>query len=84
MDASRERAKEPLLTGLGPVMPFYRFFFGEGSPTKIDYGKKVGTLILASLLEDLGGLQVSGIQKYECEKQCKARPSLVPGNLRRR
>ena len=27
-------------------------FFGEGSPTKIDYGKK-GALILTSLLEDL-------------------------------
>ena len=27
-------------------------FFGEGSPTKIDYRKK-GTLILTSLLEDL-------------------------------
>ena len=25
---------------LGPVVPFYRFFFGEGSPTKID-NKKV-------------------------------------------
>ena len=35
-------------------MPFYRFFLGwEGSPTKIDYRKK-GTLILTSLLEDLG------------------------------
>ena len=33
---------------------FYRFFFAwEGSPTKIDYSKK-GTLILTSLLEDLG------------------------------
>ena len=27
-------------------------FFGEGSPTKIDYRRK-GTLILTSLLEDL-------------------------------
>ena len=40
-------------------MPFYRSFFGEGSPTKIDYRKKKenkqkGTLILTSLLEDLG------------------------------
>ena len=26
---------------------------GQGSPTKIDYGKKSGTLILASPLEDL-------------------------------
>ena len=30
-------------------MPFY-LFFGEGSPSKIDYRKK-GTLILTSLLE---------------------------------
>ena len=30
-------------------------FFGEGSPTKIDYRKK-GTLILTSLLEDLDKL----------------------------
>ena len=30
-------------------------FFGEGSHTKIDYRKK-GTLLLTSLLEDLGGL----------------------------
>ena len=35
-------------------MPFYPFL-GEGSPTKIDYRKK-GTLILTSLLEDLGTL----------------------------
>ena len=34
-------------------MPLYPFL-GEGSPTKIDYRKKVGTLILASLLEDPG------------------------------
>ncbi len=34
--------------------PFYRFFFGgEGSPTKIDNRKKVGTLILSSPLEGL-------------------------------
>ena len=35
-----------------PVVPFYPFL-GEGSPTKIDYRKKSGTLILTSLLEDL-------------------------------
>ena len=29
------------------------FFGWEGSPTKIDYRKKVGSLILSSLLEDL-------------------------------
>ena len=33
-------------------MPFYQSFFGEGSPTKINYRKK-GSLILTSLLEDL-------------------------------
>ena len=31
----------------------HRFFFGEGSPTRIDYREK-GTLILTSLLKDLG------------------------------
>ena len=35
-----------------PVVRFYPFS-GEGSPTKIDYREK-GTLILTSLLEDLG------------------------------
>ena len=35
-----------------PVVPFSTPFLREGSPTKIDYRKK-GTLILASLLEDL-------------------------------
>ena len=34
-----------------PVVPFYPFL-REGSPTKIDY-RKMGTLILTSLLEDL-------------------------------
>ena len=34
-------------------MPRYRFFFGwEGSP-KTDFLKKVGTLVLTSLLEDV-------------------------------
>ena len=32
------------------------FFGGEGSPTKIDYRKR-DTLILTSLLEDLGGAE---------------------------
>ena len=42
------------LPSLGPpVVPFCRFL-GEGSPTKID-GRKKGTLILTSLLEDLVG-----------------------------
>ena len=34
-------------------MPFYRFFFGGGFPTRIDDSEKKGTLILTSLLEDL-------------------------------
>ena len=38
-----------------PVVPFYPFL-GEGSPTKIDYRKTVGTLMLTSLLEDLAYL----------------------------
>ena len=33
-------------------VPFYPLL-GDGSPTKLDYGKK-GTLILTSLLEDVG------------------------------
>ena len=33
-------------------MPFYPLF-GEGCPTKVDYRKEVGTLILTSPLEDL-------------------------------
>ena len=37
-----------------PVVPFCPFL-GEGSPTKIDYRNKSGTLILSSLLEDLVG-----------------------------
>ena len=52
----------PLLGPGGPVPPTLRSpagcpftvsFLGEGSPSKIDDGKK-GTLILTSLLEDLG------------------------------
>ena len=32
--------------------PFYRFFLGEGSPTKIDYREKCA-YTLTSLLQDL-------------------------------
>ena len=40
--------------------PFSPFFFGwEGSPTKIDYRKKRGGLILTSLLEDLVKVSLS-------------------------
>ena len=40
----------------GPrVVPFYPFL-GEGSPTKIGYRKKKGTLFLTCLLEDLDSL----------------------------
>ena len=48
--------------GLGPVpdtrspcqVPFFTVsLLGKGSPTKIEYRRK-GTLILTSLLEDLG------------------------------
>ena len=37
-------------------MPFSPLFLGEGSPTKIDYTKKlVPTCSSLSILEDLGG-----------------------------
>ena len=36
-----------------PSSALLPFLFGGGSPTKIDYRKKVGTLILTSVLEDL-------------------------------
>ena len=50
--AHRNRLQEGLLGP--PVVPFLTPFFGwEGSSTKIDYSKKVGTLILTSLPEDL-------------------------------
>ena len=39
---------------LGFPVPFYRFFFWEGSPTKMDYSGYQP--ILTSLLEDLGML----------------------------
>ena len=39
-------------------MPFYPFL-GQGSPTEIDYREK-GTLILASLLEDLVYISIHG------------------------
>ena len=35
-------------------MRFYQLVWGEGSPTNIDVLKTVVTLILTSLLEDLG------------------------------
>ena len=45
-----------------PVVPFYPFW-GEGSPTKIDHRKK-GTLVLASLLEDLDDLRSRNLTQY--------------------
>ena len=36
-----------------PLLPFL-FFLGGGSSTRIDYRKSNGTLILTTLLEDLG------------------------------
>ena len=35
------------------VVPFSHLFWGRVPPTKIDYSKKSGTLILTSLLEDV-------------------------------
>ena len=43
------------------VVPFLTPFLGEGSPTKIDYRKRNGTLILTSLLEDLAGVDSDSI-----------------------
>ena len=40
-------------SGSPSIVPFLTPFSGEGSPAKIDHRKK-GTLILTSLLEDLG------------------------------
>ena len=52
-DAKRIKLRTVKLALGPPVVPFYPFL-GEGSPTKIDYRKKrVHTLILTSLLEDL-------------------------------
>ena len=52
-------------------MPFHPLF-GERSPTKIDYRKKSGTLILTSLLEDL----------EECQRACGAWvQGLIPHSL---
>ena len=47
-----------------PSANFYPFFFGGrfGSPSKIGYRNKVGSLILTSLLEDLEEL---GIRRFE-------------------
>ena len=38
-----------------PVVPFYRFFLGEGSPTKIDYRKR-SRVPTCSNLSNLGDL----------------------------
>ena len=43
-------------------MPFYPFF-GESSPTKMEYSKK-GTLILASLLENLDKVNSSSRHRH--------------------
>ena len=45
-----------------PVVPFYPIL-GEGPPTAIDCRKK-GTLILTSLLEDLGKIDYRPVGKW--------------------
>ena len=45
-------------------MPFCPLL-GEGSPTKVDYRKQKGTVILSSLLEDLAG--EAFLQNVQCE-----------------
>ena len=58
-EASSAKVSKSLESLGPPVAPFYRFFFfGEGSPTKIDYRKRSGTLIPTSLREDLN--RISG------------------------
>ena len=53
----RKLVVRTMVARLGPpVVPFCLCFGWEGSPTKIDY-RKMGTLILNSLLEDLEGDQ---------------------------
>ena len=44
----------------GPCSALLSPFLGEGSPTKIEYRKKSGTLILTSPLEDLVARQFRG------------------------
>ena len=56
--------------------PFTVSFLGEGSPTKISYGKK-GTLILTSLLEDLEGVRF----KINCQQYGALFPGLDLGYL---
>ena len=50
-------------------MPFLTPFLGEGSPTKIDYRKKVGTLILSSPLEDLGFVEPWLFQRHSANRE---------------
>ena len=52
-------------TGSSALLPF--LFWGEGSPTKIGYRKK-GTLILTSLLEDLGLKKRCCICRQKCSR----------------
>ena len=42
-----------LISMPGVSLPALLLFLGEGSPTKIDCRKKVGTFLLTTLLEDL-------------------------------
>ena len=58
-------------------MPFYPFF-GEGSPTKIDVLKKVGTLIPTSLLEDLGVVVVMVVSSADIGSWWLAKVQTAP------
>ena len=61
LTCSKDKLESPVLGP--PVVPFLTLFFsGEGSPTKIDYRKKGGSLVLSSLLEDLAYLHLSEIK----------------------
>ena len=59
-------------------MPFCTFFGGEGSPTKIEYRKKVGGFLLTSLLEGLVNVFADRLQ----EAKLYAARHLGDGRLR--
>ena len=62
-----------------PVVPFSPLFGWEGFPTKIDYRKKSGTLILTSLLEDLVYPELQRWRVLRCERHLPALAQLRAG-----
>ena len=51
-----------------PSSALFTLFWGEGSRTKIDYRKKVGSLILTSLLLLVGWFDWFGWPRQHCER----------------